>query len=157
MRPNPILMILAGAVAVYSWGLNLHGWPHPWADRTFGILLNKPALGYLRLVDFAAVAYLVGILAAAFPRLLAWRPFELLGRHSLAVVAGQSVVVMVLLQFPVLFATPLANWVTSASAIGFLFVVAGLHEWIVAKKSQRAAGFAQVAAARHPRTSPQLS
>jgi hypothetical protein len=150
-------MILAAAVAVYAWGLNILGWPHPWVDRTFGILLNKPALGYLRLVDFAAVAYLVGILAAAFPRLFAWRPLELLGRHSLVVVAGQSVVVMVLLQFPTLFATPLANWLTSASAIGFLFVVAGLHEWVVVRRSQRAASAAQVDAVRHVQPSAQLS
>jgi hypothetical protein len=157
MRPNPALMVLAGAVAVYTWGLNILGWPQPWADRTFGILLNKPALGYLRLVDFAAVAYLVGILAAAYPRLLSWRPLEFLGRHSLVVVATQSVVVMMLLQFPVLFATPAANWITSACAIASLFVTAGLRQWVADRRTQKAGSVAEIETVRHAQPSAQLS
>jgi hypothetical protein len=128
MRPNPVLIPVVAAGAVYLWIVNRYGGPQPWADRTFGILLNKPAMGFLRLADFGLVAYLIGILAAAFPRLFEWRPFELLGRHSLVVVAAQSVVVMVLLQFPSLFATQFANCVTSLAAFGVLFLAAAAHE-----------------------------
>jgi hypothetical protein len=128
MRPNPAVIVLAAAGAVYCWILNRYGGPHPWADRTFGILLNKPALGFLRLADFGLVAYLIGVLAAAFPRLFEWRPLELLGRHSLVVVAAQTMVVMVLLQFPALFATRFANCVTTLAAFGVLFAAAALHE-----------------------------
>jgi hypothetical protein len=128
MRPNPILIVLTTAGAAYLWIVNRYASPEPWSDRTFGILLNKPAMGFLRMADFGMVAYLIGILAAAFPRLFEWKPFELLGRHSLVVVATQSVVVMVLLQFPSLFATQFANCVTSLGAFGVLFVAAAAHE-----------------------------
>jgi hypothetical protein len=137
MRVNLPLMALAAAVAVYTWGLNHLAWPYPCSETTFGILLNKPALGFLRLTDFGCVAYLVAIFAARYPRLFSWPPFELLGRHSLVVVATQSVVVMVLLQFPGLFADPLGNWLTTLGAIGVLFIGAGLHEWVVARRISR--------------------
>ncbi len=140
MRMNVPVMVLCAAVGVYTWGLNHLAWPYPCSETTFGILLNKPAMGLLRLTDFGCVAYLVGLLAARYPRLFSWRPFELLGRHSLVVVATQSVVVMVLLQFPSLFATPLANWLTTIAAIGTLFVGAGLHEWVVARRIARRMG-----------------
>jgi hypothetical protein len=137
MRPNPVVIVLASAVAVYCWILNRYAGPHPWADATFGMLLNKPALGFLRLADFGAVAYLIGVLASAFPRLFEWRPFELLGRHSLVVVATQSMVVMVLLQFPSLFATQLSNCLTSLAAFATLFIAAAVHERIVGGAGDR--------------------
>jgi len=140
MRVNVPLMIVAAAVAVYTWGLNHLAWPYPCSETTFGILLNKPALGLLRLTDFGCVAYLVGIVAARYPRLFSWPPLELLGRHSLVVVATQSLVVMVLLQFPGLFADPLGNWLTTVGAIGALFVGAGLHEWVVARRIEKQIG-----------------
>jgi len=137
MRVNIPMMAVTAAIAVYTWGLNHLAWPYPCSETTFGILLNKPALGLLRMIDFGCVAYLVGMVAAHFPRLFSWPPLELLGRHSLVVVATQSVVVTVLLQFPALFATPLGNWLWTLAAIGTLFIGAGLHEWFVSRRIGR--------------------
>ena len=127
-RPSP--WILAGSAAVVAYGLGLHyaQWPALWPDRVFGILLNKPALGLFRMADFGCAAYLLGAFGAKFPAALAWRPLAFLGRHSLTVVATQSVAVMTLLQFPALFATPLSRTLVAAAAVGILFAAALLRQ-----------------------------
>lgn len=125
---RPGLIAGAVAIAVYGWGVQHLGWRPPWPDRLFGISLNKPALGALRLANFGVVAYLVALVGARFPRFLNWRPLAFIGRHSLAVVALQSVGVMLLLEFPALFATPIPNALTSLAAIGMLFGFASAHE-----------------------------
>jgi hypothetical protein len=130
-RPSP--WVLAGAAAVVAYGLGLHyaQWPALWPDRTFGILLNKPALGLLRMADFGCAAYLVGAFGAKFPAALSWRPLAFLGRHSLTVVATQSVAVMTLLQFPGLFATPSSRTLVAAAAVGALFAAALVRQSLV--------------------------
>jgi hypothetical protein len=130
-RPN--LAVCAGAVAVVGYGFYLHrlnGY-RIWPDHTFGILLNKPALGLFRLANFGCVAYLVAIFGSRFPRWLTWRPLAFLGRHSLPVVAVQSVAVMMLLQFDRLFSTATHRTLTAVGAVALLFAAAALHErWI---------------------------
>ena len=126
-RLQPALILGCLGIAGYCWGIHHLQWRPPWSDRTFGVMLNKPALGGLRLADFAAVAYLVGVVGDRLPWLLTWRPLAFLGRHSIAVVAVQSAAAMILLEFPALFVTPLSNWLTTAAAIGLLFATAATH------------------------------
>jgi hypothetical protein len=127
-RPSPWVAAGAAAVVLYCLGIRHADWPGLWPADTYGVFLNKPALGLLRMADFGSVAYLVAILGSRFPRALAWRPLALLGRHSLAVVATQSVVVTVLLQFSPLFSTALGRTLTAAAAVGILFAAAVAHE-----------------------------
>jgi hypothetical protein len=126
-RPNPWVFCAAAVVAAYGFGIRHAQWPPLWPDRVFGILVNKPALGLLRLADFGCVAYLVAAFGARFPAALSWRPLALLGRHSLAVVAFQSVVITGLLQFP-LFDTVLSRTLTAVAVVGLLFVWAAMKE-----------------------------
>jgi hypothetical protein len=128
--PSPWAVLGASAVVLYGLGLRHLGWPALWPDERFGVLLNKPALGLLRMADFGSVAYLVGIVGARFPRSLSARPLALLGRHSLAVVATQTVVVLVLLQFSQFFSTAWGRTLTVAGAVGLLFAAAAAHERI---------------------------
>jgi hypothetical protein len=127
---RPSRWVIAGAAAVTFYGFGLHhaNFPALWPDKTFGMLLNKPALGLLRLANFGCVAYLVGIFGAIFPKALTWRPLELLGRHSLAVVAAQSVIIMTLLQFPGTSSTELARTIVVFLVVAALFAVAWAHE-----------------------------
>jgi hypothetical protein len=103
-------------------------------DWLFGIILNKPNLGVMRLADFLAAAYIVAALGLRFPALVTWRPLAFLGQHSLAVVAAQSVAVLVVLNFMVLFATPLRDCVTTCVMIGFLFAAAAAHQEFVRRR-----------------------
>jgi hypothetical protein len=122
------LIIGSAAIAVFGWGIRHMQWRAPWPEWLYGISLNKPCLGFLRLADFASVAYLLAVIGSLWPRLLRWRPLAFLGQHSLAVVASQSVLGIVILQFPWLFATPARNWFTTAGAVAFLFIAAAAHE-----------------------------
>jgi hypothetical protein len=126
-RPNPFVFLAASAVAVYCFGIRHAQWPALWSDRVYGVFLNKPALGLLRLADFGSVAYIVSAFGARFPAALSWRPLAFLGRHSLAVVAIQSVTITALLQFP-LFGTELSRTLTAAAVVAFLFAGAGFKE-----------------------------
>jgi hypothetical protein len=130
LRPNRLVLAFAAAVAIYGFGLHHDDWPRLWPEHAFGILLNKPALGLFRMADFGCVAYLVAVFGAQFPKALMWRPLELLGRHSLAVVAAQSVMVMTLLQFPALFDSAVHRTLTAAVVVAMLFAVAAAHEAI---------------------------
>jgi hypothetical protein len=126
-RPNPFVLIAAAAVTVYGFGIRHAQWPALWPDRLYGAFLNKPALGLLRLADFGSVAYLVSAFGARFPAALSWRPLAFLGRHSLTVVALQSVAITTLLQFP-FFGTELSRTLVVAAVVGFLFAGAALKE-----------------------------
>jgi hypothetical protein len=127
-RPSAWALGGAAALVVYGFGLRHANWPALWPDETYGVLLNKPALGLLRMADFGAVAYLVAILGERFPRALVARPLALLGRHSIAVVAAQTVAVLVLLQFSPLFSTALGRTLTAAGAVALLLGVAAIRE-----------------------------
>ncbi len=128
-RPNPWVVASAAAVVVYGLGLHyVDSWPRLWPDQAFGILLNKPVLGLFRIADFGCVAYFVGMLATRFPSAFNVRPLALLGRHSLVVVAAQSVTVITILQFPALFETEAGRTLTAAATIALLFAAAAAHE-----------------------------
>jgi hypothetical protein len=150
-RPNRWVLLGAGAVALYGFGIRHAQWPSLWPDPTFGVLLNKPALGLLRMADFGCVAYLVAAVGARFPSALAWRPLALLGRHSLAVVAVQSVAVMTFLQFPALSDTAAARTLTVAATVGVLFAAAYLRETFApAARPPVPAAQSELATARTP-------
>jgi hypothetical protein len=138
-HPRPWVLGACGAVAVYAFGIHHFQWPVLWPDRLFGVLLNKPALGLLRMADFGAVAYLVGAFGAKFPKALMARPLAFLGRHSLAVVAAQSVAIMALLPFAGPFETPLSRTLTAAAVIALLFAVAGVREGLLGHRHSAAA------------------
>jgi hypothetical protein len=128
-RPSPWVMVPAAVVAVYGIGLHYFDqWPRPWPDDVFGFVLYKPALGLFRIADFACIAYFAGILAARFPSAFNVRALALLGRHSLAVVAAQSVIVITLLQFPGLSDTEFDRTATVVATVALLFAVAEAHE-----------------------------
>lgn len=125
---RPGLLATAGAGAVFFFCLSHRFIPSLWPDRNFGIMLNKPSLGALRLMSFALVAYLVAVAGARFPRLLAWRPLAMLGRHSLFVVSVQCVLVLLLLAHDSLFATPARSWAVTGAALAILFVATAAYE-----------------------------
>jgi hypothetical protein len=127
---KPLIFALATGLAVFGWGVAHLRWRVPGTDDLFGALLNKPALGAIRLVDFLAFAYLVGTFGARFPKLLTWRPLAFLGQHSIAVFAVQSVVAIFVCQFTNLFATTIGNYLMTAACIGLLWVPAAVHQWI---------------------------
>jgi hypothetical protein len=126
-RPNPFVFASCIAIAVYGIGIRHYQWPSFWSDKVYGMFLNKPALGLLRLADFGAVAYMVAAMGSRFPKTLSWRPLAFLGRHSLAVVAMQSVAITILLQFP-LFETTLSRTLTAAGLIAALYAGAAIKE-----------------------------
>ncbi len=134
-RPSRWTILGAAAVVVYGFGLCHLDWPRPWPDAVLGVLLNKPALGLFRMADFGCFAYLLAILGERFPSALTARPLALLGRHSLVVVATQSVVVMTLLQFTPLFSSALGRTLTAVAAIGVLFIAAAAAEGLLAVHS----------------------
>jgi hypothetical protein len=138
-RPNPWVVGSALALAAYGFGLDHLHWRPVWPEHAFGILLNKPALGLFRMADFGCVAYLVAIFGERFPKALMWRPLEFLGRHSLVVVATQSVAVMAVLQFSPLFASALSRTLTTAVIVALLFAVASAREAMIAHRRSAAA------------------
>jgi hypothetical protein len=127
-RPSPWALIAAASVAAYGIGIRHAHWPSLWPDAVFGVLLNKPALGLLRMADFGCVAYLVAALGERFPSALSARPLAFLGRNSLPVVATQSVVVMALLQFPALFATAASRTLVALATVALLFAAAAARQ-----------------------------
>jgi hypothetical protein len=147
-RPNPWMVVVTSALAVYAFGIRQFDWTPIWSDRVYGPLLNKPALGLLRMGDFAATAYLVAILGERYPRLLSIPPLEFLGRHSLVVVATQSVAIMTVLQFPAFTRTEFDRTLVAIAMVAVVFVAA----WIQQAVQDRAK--AQAAVARNPVSPP---
>ncbi len=141
VRPNPWVVIAAAALAVYCFGIRQYGWGSLWPVKTYGMFLNKSALGLLRIGNFAAVAYLVAIVGERFPSVLSVRPLEFLGRHSLVVVATQSVAILTVLQFPALTATFIGRTLVAAALVAVVFAAAGIQQAV--QKRSRAAPSAE--------------
>ncbi len=80
-------------------------------------------------------AYLVSAVGARWPRLVTWRPLAFLGQHSLVVVAAQSVLVIILVQFDGLFATVWRDRLVTAAAVAFLFAAAWIHQKLTTAKA----------------------
>lgn len=138
---RPALLAAAIGGAVFFFCLQHRLIPSLWPESDFGIMLNKPSLGALRLMSFAFIAYLVGVASTRFPRLFAWRPLALLGRHSLLVVAAQSMLVLVLLAHDGLFATATGSWGATGFTIAVLFAVAGMGEMLRPRNAGSATPF----------------
>jgi hypothetical protein len=131
VRPGLLLPVIGGAVFFFC--LQHRIIPSLWSDRHFGIMLNKPSLGALRLMSFALVAYLVAVIGTRFPRLLSWRPLAMLGRHSLPVVAAQCIFVLFLLAHDSFFNTATDRWIATSVTIAILFAVGATCEWLQRK------------------------
>ncbi len=116
VRPGLLLLAAIGG-AVFFFCLQHRHHSSLWSDRHFGILLNKPSLGALRLISFALIAYLVAVAGTRFPRLLSWRPLAMLGRHPLPVVAAQCVVVLILLTHDNFFTTAMDRWIVTGVTV----------------------------------------
>jgi hypothetical protein len=134
VRFRPFLLLGALAVVVYGYGVQKLHWRPSGPEWLFGVLLNKPNLGALRLADFGMAAYLVAVFGARWPRLLTWRPLAFLGQHSLVVVAAQSVLVIILIQFDGLFAVRWRDRLVTLGAVGFLFLAAWIHDALTGRK-----------------------
>jgi hypothetical protein len=126
VRPGLLLAAIGGAVFFFL--LQHQIIPPLWSDQHFGIMLNKPSLGALRLMSSALIFYLVAVVGTRFPRLLSWRPFAMLGRHPLPVVAAQCVLVLVFLAHDNFLATAMDRWIVTGVTIASLFAVARLCE-----------------------------
>jgi hypothetical protein len=126
VRPGLLLAAIGGAVFFFL--LQHQIIPPLWSDRHFGILLNKPSLGAVRLMSSALFFYLIAVAGTRFPRLLSWRPLAVLGRHPLPVVASQCVLVLVFLAHDNFLATAMDRWIVTGVTIASLFAVAGLCE-----------------------------
>ena len=126
VRPGLLLAAIGGAVFFFL--LQHQIIPPLWSDRHFGILLNKPSLGAVRLMSSALFFYLIAVAGTRFPRLFSWPPLAMLGRHSLPVVASQCVLVLVFLAHDNFLATATDRWIVSGITIASLFAVAGLCE-----------------------------
>jgi hypothetical protein len=133
VRRGLLLPVIGGAVFFFC--LQHRIIPSLWSDRHFGIMLNKPSLGALRLMSFALVAYLVAVVGTRFPRLLSWRPLAMLGRHSLPIVAAQCVLVLVLLAHDSFFTTETGRWIVTGVTIASLFAVGATAEWLQRRKT----------------------
>jgi hypothetical protein len=132
VRPGLLLAATGGAVFFFCLQ---HGFiPAPWSDKVYGIMTYKPSLGLLRVLSFALIAYLVAVAGTRFPRLFAWRPLALLGRHSLVVVAAQCVLVLTLLAHDSLFTTATSRWIVTGIAIAAQFAVAAVSEMLRRKE-----------------------
>jgi hypothetical protein len=127
VRPHLSLLLGSALVIIACYSIQHLGWRPFWTDDFFGISLNKPALGFMRLTDFACVAYLVTLIGSASPRLITWPAIAFLGRHSLAVFAAQSVTAMVLLQFPRFFNSLQGDILCTSGSISLLYLAAFLH------------------------------
>jgi hypothetical protein len=146
VRPGLLLAAIGGAVFFFC--LQHRIIPSLWSDRHFGIMLNKPSLGALRLMSSALFLYLVAVAGTRFPRLFSWPPLAMLGRHSLPVVASQCVLVLVFLAHDDFLATATDRWIVSGVTIATLFAVAGLCEILQRKPAVSAES------RRAPRQSP---
>ena len=133
------LVLPATALAIYAWGVHHYQWWQPWSDGVFGIMLNKPALGALRLGDFLIVCYLIAVLGSRFPRLLNWPPLALLGRNALVVMATQTVAVITMLQFPSFWASASARTISNLVLLAILFGSAWVGDRYAARQKAAAA------------------
>jgi hypothetical protein len=134
-KPSRWVMAAAAAVGAYGIGLRHGVFPPLWPDALYGVFLNKPSLGLLRMADFGCVAYLLAIFGERFPRALVARPLALLGQNSLPVVAAQSVAVVTILQFSPLFVTALGRTLTAFATIGILFAAAAAAQAVKPRPS----------------------
>jgi len=132
------LILLAGAVLLY--GLvsakrdviaTVTGWSEPdfwrWFDLSQSWLIDKPRVGPLRIVHFAAVAYLI---ACCVPATYGWRsawarPFINTGRHSLPLYCCGTLMVYAV-------AIPLHEFGNSAQVVMILGLDACLLQFLIA-------------------------
>lgn len=124
---RPWLLALAAGVFGWCFMIRHYDWPVPWSDTVYGVMLNKPGLGALRLADFASCAYIVAVIGRYFPSWVTWRPLAYLGQSSIAVVAAQSVAVMFVLQFPGPLENKVVNDAVVVAIVGVLYLAAWLH------------------------------
>jgi hypothetical protein len=125
-RASLIALILIAAAVLWAnrRGFVVTGWPqelHHW-------LVNKNNLAPLRMVNVAVLFYLGHLVLQRFPQVLQWKPFALLGQHSIAVFSIHVVVATAINALPWIFAaTPEGRFLATLVMLTALFLAAGLH------------------------------
>lgn len=128
LKPRISIILGASIVIIACLCIQHLGWRPLWSDQFFGVSLNKPALGFMRLTNFGCVAYLVALLAGKFPNLFSWPKIAFLGKHSIAVFATQSVTAMILLQFERFFTSLTGDIICTSVSILMLYLAAYIRD-----------------------------
>lgn len=99
---NPKRWTLLAAVAgvIFLWAARRPELPKWWDDDTLRMLTGKTSLAALRMLNFGLIAYLLAVLGSCRPRLLAFAPLAMLGRHSLPVFTASIWSAQICLSFP---------------------------------------------------------
>lgn len=128
IKPRFSLILGASIVILACLSIQHLGWRPAWSDKFFGVSLNKPALGFMRLTNFGCVAYIITLIGSKFPHLFSWPKLAFLGKHSIAVFATQSVTAMILLQFGRFFTTITGDIICTSISISLLYLAAYIRD-----------------------------
>lgn len=130
--------IAAGVmVAAFLWTVRSPWLPNWWSPQQLIRLTDKTSIGFLRIANFAVVAFLLGAVASRYPRWFTFRPLAFLGRYTLAAFASHVAAAMMILTWPETFDSTAWRWADTALMITSLFVGAGVAAWVRARKSDR--------------------
>ncbi|HVU36112.1 MAG TPA: OpgC domain-containing protein [Opitutaceae bacterium] len=124
-RPTPLLIGAAAAFCAVCYVVR-HAFIAPPIPRgLLDWLTNKNNVAPVRLLDTAALFYLVAVVAGRFPRLVQWRPLAFLGRNALPVFSVHVAVAYVLGAFPAIFADSITGrWLGTLLMIGAMAATA---------------------------------
>lgn len=134
-RLHPGLLAAALAVALVGY-LYRHGFVRPGGFRDSLIwLTNKNNVAPGRLLNVAALLYLVQAVAARYPHLLSWRGPALLGRHGLAVYTVHLGVAYAIYAFPQVFAVSSSGrWLGTGLMVAVMTLVAWQQERLARRR-----------------------
>lgn len=129
-RPRASLATLALLICGACWALR-HGYVGLSSDMAAWVSAwtNKNNLPPLRLLNLAALFYLLALLLRRFPQLTSARPLVFLGQHSLMVFAAHVIAATALQSFPPLFAeTASGRWVGTGVMVGVVYAAAAIAD-----------------------------
>lgn len=119
------LIAIAATICVICYIVRHAFIPPPIPRGSLDWLTNKNNLAPLRLLNTAALYYLIYAVAARFPSVVEWRPLAFIGQKALPVFSAHIVVVYILAAFPAVFTDVAAGrWIGTAIMLGTMTVVA---------------------------------
>ena len=125
---QPAVVALAALVAGWLFLVRHAYLPSGLPASELGWLVNKNNLAPLRLLDVAILFWLAHLILRRHPKLLAWRPLEFLGRHSIFVFTAHVGIAYVIYTFPAKFAQDAGGrFAGTLLMLGGLFAAAGIH------------------------------
>lgn len=127
-RPAWWILGLTASGAGFLFTVRRPELPNWWDFETLEVLTRKISLGFLRLLNFALLAYLIALLRRRKPRLLAAEPVAALGRHPLPVFAASILSAMISLSFADSGETSAGRWVQTAFVITSMIATAAVLE-----------------------------